>query len=138
MPLTYEQKIEWLKSYRALDGKIESMTEQLQVWNARATKITATISQEPKATGSGDQLQRCIDQICEIQTEIAQEMDKLRKRKQEIETAIHGLNEKSYQDILWYRYIQGMTFEEIAIKMNYSWRQVCRKHKNAVEKLKMS
>lgn len=138
MPLTYEQKIEWLKSYRALDGKIESMTEQLQVWNARATKITATISQEPKAAGSGDQLQRCIDQICELQTEIAQKMDKLRKRKQEIETAIHGLNEKSYQDILWYRYIQGMTFEEIAIKMNYSWRQVCRKHKNAVEKLKMS
>lgn len=138
MPLTYEQKIEWLKSYRALDGKIESMTEQLQVWNARATKITATISQEPKAAGSGDQLQRCIDQICELQTEIAKEMDKLRKRKQEIETAIHGLNEKSYQDILWYRYIQGMTFEEIAIKMNYSWRQVCRKHKNAVEKLKMS
>ena len=134
MPLTYEQKIEWLKSYRALDGKIESMTEQLQVWNARATKITATISQEPKAAGSGDQLQRCIDQICELQTEIAQ----LRKRKQEIDTAIHGLNEKSYQDILWYRYIQGMTFEEIAIKMNYSWRQVCRKHKNAVEKLKMS
>lgn len=138
MPLTYEQKIEWLKSYRALDGKIESMIEQLQVWNARATKITATISQEPKAAGSGDQLQRCIDQICELQTEIAQEMDKLRKRKQEIETAIHGLNEKSYQDILWYRYIQGMTFEEIAIKMNYSWRQVFRKHKNAVEKLKMS
>ena len=136
--MTYEQKIECLKSYRALDGKIESMTEQLQVWNARATKITATISQEPKAAGSGDQLQRCIDQICELQTEIAQEMDKLRKRKQEIETAIHGLNEKSYQDILWYRYIQGMTFEEIAIKMNYSWRQVCRKHKNAVEKLKMS
>ena len=66
------------------------MTEQLQVWNARATKITATISQEPKAAGSGDQLQRCIDQICELQTEIAQEMDKLRKRKQEIETAIHG------------------------------------------------
>lgn len=138
MPLTYEQKIEWLKSYRALDGKIESMTEQLQVWNARATKITATISQEPKAAGSGDQLQRCIDQICELQTEIAQEMDKLRKRKQQIETAIFALNEKSYQDILWYRYIQGMTFEEIAIKMNYSWRQVCRKHKNAVEKLKMS
>lgn len=138
MPLTYEQKMEWLKSYRALDGKIESMTEQLQVWNARATKITATISQEPKAAGSGDQLQRCIDQICELQTEIAKEMDMLRKRKQQIETAIHGLNEKSYQDILWYRYIQGMTFEEIAIKMNYSWRQVCRKHKNAVEKLKMS
>ena len=112
MPLTYEQKIEWLKSYRALDGKIESMTEQLQVWNARATKITATISQEPKAAGSGDQLQRCIDQICELQTEIAQEMDKLRKRKQQIETAICGLNEKSYQDILWYRYIQGMKHVE--------------------------
>lgn len=63
-------------------------------------------------------------------------MDKLRKRKQEIETAIHGLNEKSYQDILWYRYIQGMTVEETADKVGYSQKQISRKHKIAVERFK--
>lgn len=136
--MTSEQKIEWLKSYRALDAKIESLTEDLQVWNARATKITATISQEPKASSSGDQLQRCVDKICELREEISQEVDKLRQRRQQIEAAIDALSEKSCQDILWYRYIEGMTFEEIAIKMDYSWRQVCRKHKKALENLKMS
>ena len=136
MPLTYEQKIEWLKSYRALDAKIESLTEDLQVWNARATKITASISQEPKAAGSGDQLQRCIDQICELQTEIAQEMEKLRQRKQQIEAAIRALDGKAYRDILWYRYIQGMTVEETADKVGYSQKQISRKHKIAVERLK--
>ncbi len=137
MPLTYEQKIEWLKSYRELDGKIESMTEQLQVWNARATKITATISQEPKAAGSGDQLQRCIDQICELQTEIAQEMDKLRKRKQQIETAIHTVSDKRYRDLLWYRYIEGISLALTAERMNRSWRWIQELHREAVEAIKI-
>lgn len=137
MPLTYEQKIEWLKSYRELDGKIESMTEQLQVWNARATKITATISQEPKAAGSGDQLQRCIDQICELQTEIAQEMDKLRKRKQQIETAICTVSDKRYRDLLWYRYIEGISLALTAERMNRSWRWIQELHREAVEAIKI-
>ncbi len=135
--MTYEQKIEWLKSYRELDGKIESMTEQLQVWNARATKITATISQEPKAAGSGDQLQRCIDQICELQTEIAQEMDKLRKRKQQIETAICIVSDKRYRDLLWYRYIEGISLALTAERMNRSWRWIQELHREAVEAIKI-
>lgn len=137
MPLTYEQKIEWLKSYRALDAKIESLTEDLQVWNARATKITASISQEPKVAGSGDQLQRCIDQICELQTEIAQEMEKLRQRKQQIEAAIRALDDKRYRDLLWHRYIEGISLALTAERMNRSWRWIQELHKEAVESIKI-
>lgn len=136
--MTYEQKVEWLKSYQAHDRKIEILTEELSRWNARATKITAGFSSEPKASGSGDKLQKCVEKICEIQSEITQEMVSLKERKKEIEEAIKMLKEKSEEDILWYRYIKGMTFEEIAVQMNYSWRQVYRKHRISVEKLKMS
>lgn len=135
--MTSEQKIEWLKSYRALDAKIESLTEDLQVWNARATKITATISQEPKASSSGDQLQRCVDKICELREEISQEVDKLRQRRQQIEAAIRTLEDERYRDLLWYRYIEGMTWDEIAVKMYYSRMQVCRFHGRALNKIKL-
>lgn len=135
--MTSEQKIEWLKNYRALDAKIESLTEDLQVWNARATKITATISQEPKASSSGDQLQRCVDKICELREEISQEVDKLRQRRQQIEAAIRTLEDERYRDLLWYRYIEGMTWDEIAVKMYYSRMQVCRFHGRALNKIKL-
>lgn len=135
--MTSEQKIEWLKNYRALDAKIESLTEDLQVWNARATKITATISQEPKASSSGDQLQRCVDKICELREEISREMDKLRQRRQQIEAAIRTLEDERYRDLLWYRYIEGMTWDEIAVKMYYSRMQVCRFHGRALNKIKL-
>ena len=136
--MEYQEKVERLKRYRMLDAKIANLTEELQVWQARATKITASFSSEPKASGSGDKLQKCVDKICEIQSEITQEMVSLKERKKEIEEAIKMLKEKSEEDILWYRYIKGMTFEEIAVQMNYSWRQVYRKHRISVEKLKMS
>lgn len=135
--MTSEQKIEWLKNYRALDAKIESLTEDLQVWNARATKITATISQEPKASSSGDQIQRCVDKICELREEISQEVDKLRQRRQQIEAAIRTLEDERYRDLLWYRYIEGMTWDEIAVKMYYSRMQVCRLHGRALNKIKL-
>ena len=50
--MEYQEKVEHLKRYRMLDAKIANLTEELQVWQARATKITATISQEPKTPGS--------------------------------------------------------------------------------------
>lgn len=135
--MTSEQKIEWLKSYRALDAKIESLTEDLQVWNARATKITATISQEPKASSSGDQLQRCVDKICELREEISREMDKLRQCRQQIEAAIQTLDDERYRDLLWYKYIEGISLLLVAERMNLSWRWVQELHKKAVEAIKI-
>ena len=69
--MTYQEKVEWLKSYQIIDAKIGSLTDELQVWNNRATKITTSFSSEPKAAGGGDQLQKCVDKICELQEELA-------------------------------------------------------------------
>ena len=81
--MTYQEKVEWLKSYQIIDAKIGSLTDELQVWNNRATKITTSFSSEPKAAGGGDQLQKCVDKICELQEEIAREMQLLQSRRQD-------------------------------------------------------
>ena len=62
--MTYQEKVEWLKSYQIIDAKIGSLTDELQVWNNRATKITTSFSSEPKAAGGGDQLQKCLRGKC--------------------------------------------------------------------------
>lgn len=136
--MTYQEKVEWLKGYRIIDAKVEKLTEEVILWNDRATKITSSFSQEPKAAGSGDQLQKCVDKICELQEEIAREMQQLRELRRQIEMAINTLEDERFRGILYLRYIEGMTFEQVADRILYSSKQVYRIHKKAVEKLKMS
>ena len=136
--MTYQEKVEWLKSYQIIDAKIGSLTDELQVWNNRATKITTSFSSEPKAAGGGDQLQKCVDKICELQEELAREMQLLQRRRQEIERAINTLDDERFRGVLYLKYIEGMTFEQVADSIPYSSKQVYRIHKKAIESLKMS
>ena len=41
--------------------------------------------------------------------------------------------EQPYRNILFYRYIKFMTFDEIALKMNYSTPRIYQLHDHAIE-----
>ena len=67
----------------------------------------------------------------------AQYMDKVAEMDAEllaIETAIATL-EPTARTLLRYRYVDGMKWEDICVKMNYSWRQTHRLHGDALKKL---
>ena len=53
----------------------------------------------------------------------------------EIESAIEILESRE-RTLIRLHYIQGLTWEEVCIAMNYSWRQVHRIHAKALEVLK--
>lgn len=52
-----------------------------------------------------------------------------------IENAIEMLEPRERQ-LVRLRYIDGLTWEQVAVEMNYSWRQVHRIHGDALAKLK--
>ena len=100
--------------------------------------ISRKIRAPEDVSSSGNQMQKCVEKMCAIKDELAQETANLQQSKHQIEEAIRSLEDKTEQDVLWYYYIKGMTFERIAVEMNYSWRQINRKHKSAMKKIKMS
>jgi DNA-directed RNA polymerase specialized sigma subunit len=53
-----------------------------------------------------------------------------------IENAIESLADPNARTILRCRYIDGMRWEAICVKIGYEWAQVHRIHKNALETLK--
>ena len=61
-------------------------------------------------------MQKCVEKMCAIKDELAQETANLQQSKHQIEEAIRSLEDKTEQDVLWYYYIRGMTFE----RMSYS------------------
>jgi RNA polymerase sigma factor (sigma-70 family) len=61
----------------------------------------------------------------------------LTERLAEIEQAIEVLEPRE-RTLIRLHYIEGMVWEEVCIKMSYSWRQVHRIHAKALEQLKMA
>ena len=70
-----------------------------------------------------------------LQDEINVEIDKLVNLEREIRHAIDKLADDKLREVLEYHYINGMTLEQTAVKMNYSYRQICRIHGEALAKI---
>lgn len=136
--MTNQEKKKWLLEYRKLEQNIERDMEELQRLESRAEKITSMVSDMPKGGNQGDRLQLAVDRICELKVSLNQRIDAAVEKRKEIETVIETLEDKTLQLLLRYRYIDGMTWEQIAVKMDYCWRQVVRLHGSALSKIKMS
>lgn len=133
-----EQKIRYLSRYRRLNERIDRLLEEQRRWRERALKITPTLSQAPGGSESGSPVERPMDKVLEIEEEINWEIDELQTVRQEIRAALNQLEDENLKLLMEYRYIDGLTWEQIAVKMNYCWRQVCRKHGQALTQIRMS
>ena len=133
-----QKKIEYLSRYTKLGKRIEQLSTERAMWLSRACKTTQTISDMPKAKNGAQGDSGEVAQYIEIGEEITRELRNLHRLRREIRAVITTLEDDILQTLMLYRYIDGMTFEEIAVKLHYSWRQVCRKHGQALAKLRMS
>lgn len=133
-----QKKIEYLSRYRKLGRRIEQLSTERAMWLSRACKTTQTISDMPKAKNGAQGDSGEVAQYIEIGEEITQELRELHRLRREILAVVATLKDDTLQNLMRYRYIDGLTFEEIAVKLHYSWRQVCRKHGQALAEMKMS
>ena len=133
-----EQKIRYLSRYRRLNQRIDRLLEEQGRWRERAMRITPVLSPVPGGGGSSSPIERPMDKVLEIDVEINREIDELQIVRQEIRAALNQLEDENLKLLMEYRYIDGLTWEQIAVKMNYCWRQVCRKHGQALTQITMS
>ena len=127
---------EYLKQYRALDRKITAKSQHLEELEAKVLYV----SPSTENAGSRNSLPRSrveeiADNIMRLQDEINGEIDKLVNLEREIRGAICRLKDDKLRNVLEYHYINGMTLEQTAVKMNYSYRQICRIHGEALAKI---
>lgn len=70
----------------------------------------------------------------ELLSRYQETVKQLTEQMAEIEQAIEPLN-PSERTIIRLHYFQGLTWEEVAVEMSYSWRHVHRLHGKALERL---
>lgn len=132
-----EQKKEYLKSYRRAIKREQDILDEIQ--RLRLDKMFPSVVNDGMPHGSSHSDLSDYVAILNEQIELLKK-ERLEKVRcyQKIEKQIRQMENEDEQEVLRLRYILGMKWEEVAVKMDYSWRQIHRIHSAALLNLKIA
>lgn len=134
--MTKDELKNWLRSYRLkkleadqLHAAIERM--EAEIYNPKTTRFDKI----PGSThNAGSPTERLAIKHIELVERYTAQMAELREEQGRIEETIERLS-GTERMLMRYRYIEGLTWEEVAVAINYSWMQMHRIHAKALAKL---
>lgn len=123
-----------LKDYKHNQKWIKERIEYIEEYKNTISRLTSQLTHTPKANRKQQDLEaertaRLMDFIKELEEKILKENEKQKE-------ILHKLDkiEQPYRLILEKVYIQGKSLVDVANEMNYSYREICRKNKEALNK----
>ena len=132
-----EQKKEYLKSYRRAIKREQDILDEIQ--RLRLDKMFPSVVNDGMPHGSRHSDLSDYAAILDEQIDLLKE-ERLEKVRcyQKIERQISQMENEDEQEVLRLRYILGMKWEEVAVKMGYRWKQTHRIHSSALKNFKMT
>ncbi len=124
-----------LHSYRDLLAEYEQIKLELEKVEAFMTAPRGSnLDGMPRNPGGGDAILGVVSHHITLQTKYKAQLVKLAAAQDEIENLIDGL-EPGERRLMRCRYIDGMTWEEVCVRIGYSWRQTHNIHSRILDKL---
>jgi len=125
---------EYLSQAYRLDQRINSKLEQVASLNELAMKCTSTLTGMPRNPNRGTStMADAVGKIVDLQAEINSDIDRLVDLKREMVRLIKAVNNTECQTLLELRYLCFKTWEQIAVDMGYTTRNIHLLHKKALE-----
>lgn len=130
---TQEAKDFLNRGYRSKE-RIQAKEERIAEWTRRAESITAEI--KPVATFSSTPSKKVEDAACaivDLQSEIKDEIYELARIEREIGAAINqAIADPTLKALLEMRYLNYLKWEEIAVRLDITFRWAMTLHKKAL------
>ena len=126
---------EFLKNIIHIDMMIDCKLEQTSNLRSRLTSINVTMGERVQSSLDPDKFTNTISKIVELEKEINDDIDKLVDLKSIARKAIESLDNDVEKMVLYKRYFENKTFEQISVELNYSWRRIHQFHGDALKKL---
>ena len=126
-----------LQSYYWVRRNIQKLEDRLLELETQATKQTTTLKNDADSRHGGVAHDKVADMaiaIVELKTQIAEQIGLAWSEHYRIEKAIEKLPERE-KYLIRARYIDSRSWEQIAVDMGYSWRQVHYIHADALKLL---
>lgn len=133
--MTYEDKVRWLRRYQDSLRRERELAEELEQLRTRACKVTPSLTGMPGGASDGQALPRAVESIVQAQQELQAQINVCGAIRREVVAAIEQIKNPRDHEILRRRYLLGQKWEQIAVEMYYSYKQVRRRHRACVESL---
>lgn len=132
-----EKKKELLMSYQKEKWRVRRLEEQLE--ELRQNKMSPSVTNDgmPHGTDKKDLSDYAV-KVDEIEQELVTARYNRICAFQEVQRRIESMEDEREKDLLTYRYLKGLKWEEVCVRMDYKWRQVHRIHAKALKNLKMA
>ena len=125
---TYSQQISRLD--RMINNKLSEISQLREL----AMSVSAVKNEERvQNTPNFDKIGTAYCKIEEMEEKLDKLIDEYVDKKNLIISQIDGIENETYYEILFARYIEKKTFEKIADEMTYSFRNVTRLHGRALQ-----
>lgn len=129
---------EYLAQAFRLDQRINSKLEQVSRLRNMAMKATGSFQAERiSGTRQHSPMESSLVKVIDLEYEINDDIDRLVDLKREIIEVVNSVQPAECQLVLEMRYLSFMTWEEIADRMNYSYRQIHRIHGQALSNIRI-
>lgn len=126
----------YLEQIQILETKINLKKDQILEERARAQSCTAVMFERVQTSPCEDSLPNIINRICEFEKDMGNLIDELIDLKRDIIAKLDQMTNSDHIRILDMKYLKGKNLVEVACELNYSYRQVKRKHGWALEEFK--
>ena len=132
-----EEKKEYLRSYRRAVKREKDILDEIQ--RLRTDKMFPSVVYDGMPRGSSQSDLSDYIAILDEQIELLK-TERLEKARcyQKIERQIKQMENEDEQEVLRLRYITGLKWEEVAVRMSYSWKHIHRIHSSALCNFKMT
>lgn len=128
-------KKEFLNQYLNAEKEIGIKLDQIARLRELSTKTTQTLTPDKVKSNSENRLESSVSKIVDIEREIGASIDQLERTRLQVESVINSVPNVNQRNVLRLRYISGMKWEQIAVKLNYDYRWVLRLHGKALNKI---
>ena len=124
---------QYLQQISRLDRMINNKLAEISQLRELAMSVSAVKNEERvQTTPNFDNIGTAYCKIAEMEEKLDKLIDEYVDKKNLIISQIDGIENETYYEILFARYIEKKTFEKIADEMNYSFRNTTRLHGRAL------
>lgn len=132
---------QFLRQAYRLDDLIKSNQREIESLKILMVGVKSpSLSHNSNACSKTDKnasFTRIIEKISVLETNIIEETEKFLEIKIQIRKSIDNMKNVDEKLVLKLKYLEFMTFEEVAESLNYSISQIHRIHKNALHNFKI-
>lgn len=129
---------DYLQEIQGLDAKINNKLLQVEEIRSKLTSISSTSTGDERvqtSTSASSKTEALIIKLEDLTEEINQDIDAYVDEKNKAINLVNSLDNKTYIEILSLRYFQSLSWEEISIRLNYSFRHTTKLHGYALKEL---